>query len=66
LKVPAGTRSGRTFRVKSRGVPVSKGAGDLLVTTEVAVPAKLTPEQRDLVQALAEATDESPRSHLGV
>jgi molecular chaperone DnaJ len=66
LKVPAGTRSGRTFRVKGRGVPVSKGAGDLLVTTEVAVPTKLSPEQRDLVQALAEATDESPRTHLGV
>jgi molecular chaperone DnaJ len=66
LKVPAGTRSGRTFRVKGRGVPVSKGAGDLLVTTEVAVPAKLTPEQRDLVQALADATEESPRTHLGV
>ena len=66
VKVPAGTRSGRTFRVKGRGVPASKGAGDLLVTTEVAVPAKLTPEQRDLVQALAEATEESPRTHLGV
>ncbi|MCU1449912.1 MAG: chaperone protein DnaJ [Acidimicrobiales bacterium] len=66
LKVPAGTRSGRTFRVKGRGVPVSKGAGDLLLTTEVAVPTKLTPEERDLVQALAEAADESPRTHLGV
>jgi molecular chaperone DnaJ len=66
LKVPAGTRSGRTFRVKGRGVPVTKGAGDLLVTTEVAVPTKLTPEQRDLLEALAEATDESPRTHLGV
>jgi molecular chaperone DnaJ len=66
LRVPAGTRSGRTFRVKGRGVPKSKGAGDLLVTTEVAVPAKLTPEQREAVEALAEATSESPRKHLGV
>jgi hypothetical protein len=32
----------------------------------VAVPTKLTPEQRDLLEALAEATDESPRTHLGV
>jgi molecular chaperone DnaJ len=66
LKIPAGTKSGRTFRVKGRGVPVSKGAGDLLVTTEVAVPAKLTAEQREAVEALAENTKESPRSHLGV
>jgi molecular chaperone DnaJ len=66
LKIPAGTKSGRTFRVKGRGVPVSKGAGDLLVTTEVAVPAKLSAEQRDAVEALAENTKESPRSHLGV
>ena len=35
-------RSGSTFRVKGRGVPTSKGAGDLLVTVEVAVPAKLS------------------------
>ena len=66
LRIPAGTRSGRTFRVKGRGVPVSKGAGDLLVTTEVAVPAKLTAEQREAVEALAETTAESPRRHLGV
>ena len=66
LRVPAGTRSGRTFRVKGRGVPHKKGAGDLLVTTEVAVPAKLTEEQRDAIEALAGATTESPRRHLGV
>ena len=66
LKVPGGTKSGRTFRVKGRGVPVSKGAGDLLVTTEVAVPQKLTASQREAAETLAESTKESPRSHLGV
>src|SRR5437764_14709261 len=66
LRIPAGTRSGRTFRVKGRGVPHKKGTGDLLVTTEVAVPAKLTPEQREAVETLAEASTESPRRHLGV
>jgi len=66
LRIPGGTRSGRTFRVKGRGVPLSKGAGDLLVTTEVAVPAKLTAEQREAVETLAESTKESPRAHLGV
>ena len=66
LKIPAGTKSGRTFRVKGRGVPQSRGAGDLLVTTEVAVPAKLTAEQREAIESLAGSTKESPRAHLGV
>jgi molecular chaperone DnaJ len=66
LKVPPGTRSGRTFRVKGRGVVDDKGAGDLLVTVEVAVPTKLSPAQRDAIEALASASTESPRTHLGV
>jgi molecular chaperone DnaJ len=68
IKVPAGTRSGRTLRVKGKGVPVegSKPAGDLLVTVEVAVPAKMSASERKAVEALAAATDESPRAHLGV
>jgi molecular chaperone DnaJ len=66
LKVPAGTSSGRTFRVKGRGVATTKGSGDLLVTVEVAVPTRLSKEQKAAVEALASATDESPRAHLGV
>jgi molecular chaperone DnaJ len=66
LKVPAGTRSGKTFRVRGRGVPMAKGAGDLLVTVEVAVPQHLTPAERQAIEALAEATTASPRTHLGV
>ena len=68
LKVPPGTRPGRTFRVKGRGVPAAGRAatGDLLVTVEVAVPSKLSSAERKAVEALAAATDESPRAHLGV
>ncbi len=66
LKVPEGTRSGRTFRVKGRGVSTKKSTGDLLVTVEVAVPTALTDEQRAAVEALAAATTESPRANLGV
>jgi len=66
LRVPAGTRAGRTFRVKGRGVPHDRGAGDLLVTVEVAVPSRLTEAQREAVEAFAAATQESPRTHLGV
>ena len=67
LKVPAGTRSGRTFRVKEYGVPARTGAGDLLVTVEVAVPQKLTEAEREAIEALASASNGgSPRAHLGL
>jgi molecular chaperone DnaJ len=66
IRVPPGTRNGRTFRVKGRGVPTRNGRGDLLVTVEVAVPARLSAAERKAVEALAAASDESPRAHLGV
>jgi molecular chaperone DnaJ len=68
LRVPPGTSSGKTFRVKGRGVPAQgrTGAGDLLVTTEVVVPKKLTKEQKAAVEELARVSDEEPRRHLEV
>ncbi len=66
IRMPAGTRNGRTFRVKGRGVSTKKGTGDLLATVEVAVPAKLSAAERKAVEALAAAATESPRAHLGV
>ncbi|HET6793287.1 MAG TPA: molecular chaperone DnaJ [Acidimicrobiales bacterium] len=66
VRVPAGTPSGRTFRVRNRGVHTSKGSGDLLATVEVAVPATLNDDQKKAVEALAAASPESPRAHLGV
>jgi molecular chaperone DnaJ len=66
LRVPAGTPTGQTFRVKGRGVPSGgrRGGGDLLVTVEVAVPKKLTDEQRTAVEELARVSDAAPRDHL--
>ena len=66
VRIPAGTKSGRTFRVKGKGVVGAKSVGDLLVTVEVAVPTHLTAAEREAVEALALASKESPRSHLGV
>ncbi|HEX2274583.1 MAG TPA: molecular chaperone DnaJ [Acidimicrobiales bacterium] len=68
LKIPPGTRSGRTFRVRNRGVPSSSGAGtgDLLVTVEVSVPTHLSTAEREAIEALASASTQSPRTHLGV
>jgi molecular chaperone DnaJ len=66
LKVPAGTASGRTFRVRGRGVQRRSGkAGDLLVTVEVAVPARLDTAAQEALQAYGEATKSfDPRADL--
>jgi molecular chaperone DnaJ len=57
LKIPAGTPNGRAFRVRGRGVQRKDGhKGDLLVTVEVQVPAKLNEKAREAVEALREAT----------
>jgi molecular chaperone DnaJ len=65
LKIPAGTSSGRTFRVRGRGVPKKNGTpGDLLVTVEVAVPAKLNDEAREALEKYAAAAEHDPREHL--
>jgi molecular chaperone DnaJ len=66
LRIPPGTPTGKTFRVRGRGAPISGGFGDLLVTVEVVIPSPLTDEQRAAVEALAAAIPESPRKHLGV
>ena len=57
LRIPAGTPSGKTFRVRGRGVKTRRGTGDLLVTVEIAVPAKLSTAERDAIEALRDVTD---------
>jgi molecular chaperone DnaJ len=65
LKVPAGTTSGRTFRVRGRGVAKKATTGDLLVTVEVAVPARLSDAAQSALQSYAEATKgDDPRAGL--
>ncbi|PWJ55855.1 molecular chaperone DnaJ [Quadrisphaera granulorum] len=55
LKVPAGTPSGRTLRVKGRGVRRGDNSGDLLVTTQVVVPQRLDSAARAAVEAFRAA-----------
>ena len=64
LRIPPGTRSGKTFRVRGRGVGDAKRTGDLMVTVEVAVPSKLSDEEREAIEKLAELATASPRTHL--
>ena len=53
LKVPPGTQSGQVLRLAGMGVPRlrEKGAGDQLVRVKVAVPKKLSRQQRELIES---------------
>lgn len=64
LKVPGGTESGRTFRVRGRGVHRSGATGDLLVTVDVVVPRTTTRAQRKALQAYADVEDGDVRAAL--
>jgi molecular chaperone DnaJ len=68
LKVPAGTASGRTFRLRGKGAPRRNGHGDLLVTVNVDVPGKLSRKEKELLQQLRQMEEDrgSPRRGLGV
>jgi len=57
VRLAPGTSSGRTLRVKGKGIPKTHGtAGDLLVTIEVLVPQRLDPKEREALEHFAEAT----------
>ncbi len=69
LKVPAGTKSGKTFRIRGRGVPRPRARnGDLLATVEVVVPKRLSRDAKKLLQEFADQyeSDFDPRAHLKV
>ncbi|BBM67226.1 molecular chaperone DnaJ [Vibrio alfacsensis] len=51
LKVPAGSQSGRKFKMTGKGVKNRKGVtGDLIVTLHVDTPTNLTDKQKDLLE----------------
>nr|WP_205861236.1 molecular chaperone DnaJ [Planosporangium flavigriseum] len=65
VRVPPGTPSGRTLRVRGKGVVTRSGrAGDLLVTVDVQVPKDLSEQARKALQEFADATPPAPRERL--
>jgi molecular chaperone DnaJ len=60
LDVPEGTQSGTVLRLRGQGVPQlgGRGRGDLHVLIRVVVPTRLSKEQRELMQKLAETLPE--------
>lgn len=57
LKIPSGTQPGKVFTLKHKGVPYVRrnGRGDQKVIVNVAIPEKLTKEQRELFEQLAKS-----------
>jgi molecular chaperone DnaJ len=65
LRVPPGTPSGRTLRVRGKGVARrDKTVGDLLVTVDITVPKELSVEARKALDEFAAATPPAPRDHI--
>jgi len=57
LSIPSGTQPGKVFTMKGKGVPYlrRKDRGNQLVIVNVEVPKKLSKEQRELFEKLAES-----------
>lgn len=57
LKIPSGTQTGTTFRLRGQGVPHLRGngKGDLLIRVQVEVPTKLTGSQKKKLEEFADA-----------
>jgi molecular chaperone DnaJ len=68
VKVPEGTQTGTTLRLRGKGMPDvgGRGKGDLLATVQVQTPKKLSREQRQLLEQLAKVLPKEkfePRTH---
>ena len=61
VTVPAGAQTGKTVRIKGKGMPHLNGRqrGDLVVELFVETPTDLTPRQKELMQELAQSFGES-------
>ncbi|HMD61476.1 MAG TPA: molecular chaperone DnaJ [Opitutaceae bacterium] len=61
LRIPAGTQSATTFRLRDRGMPSLRGGrhGDQLIRVHVEVPTSLAPEQRKMLEEFARVSGDA-------
>ena len=66
VKIPAGTQSGKQFRLKSKGMPVirSDEYGDLYLETNVIIPESLSKEQKELLEKFKALEDSNNSSEI--
>jgi DnaJ-class molecular chaperone len=65
LSIPKNTSSGRTFRLKGKGLPKPGGTGDLFVTTRIILPDGNDAELEALMEKWRASHPYNPRSDLG-
>ena len=60
LNIPAGTQPGSEFRLRGKGMPrlQRSGVGDLVVTVNLVIPNKLSPEAKEAMQSYAKLANE--------
>jgi len=65
LKIPAGTQTGRMFRMRGKGVKPVRGGpvGDLLCRVQVETPVNLTDEQKEMLRELDESMLAGGKTH---
>jgi DnaJ-class molecular chaperone len=64
LSVPPGTSSGRTFRLKGKGLPGKDGPGDLLATIRIVLPQGSDPRLEALMREWRDESPYDPRGDL--
>jgi DnaJ-class molecular chaperone len=64
IAIPAGTSSGRTFRIKGKGMPSKDGNGDLYVTVRIVLPERTDGELEELMRKWRERTPYDPRRDM--
>jgi DnaJ-class molecular chaperone len=64
LAIPAGTNSGRTFRLKGKGLKAKSATGDLLATVRIMLPEDKDDELAALMKSWREKKPYDPRGDL--
>jgi DnaJ-class molecular chaperone len=62
--IPAGTDSGRTFRLKGKGLKSKSASGDLLATVRIVLPEKADDELKELMKKMRDKKPYDPREDL--
>jgi DnaJ-class molecular chaperone len=65
LAIPAGTNSGRTFRLKGKGLKAKSGTGDLLATVRIVLPEGSDEAFNELMKKWRDNKPYDPRADMG-
>jgi curved DNA-binding protein len=68
VKLPAGTQSGKTLRLKGKGMPRIKSVefGDLYAKIKIVIPENLTAEQKKYLEEFSKIYNENPRAKINI